>query len=61
MVLSCTDEYKAIPGNRPGNLPKLVTSGPVDLVTTVVLGVTRLPMGNSSMRRDRSGLLDQWE
>lgn len=41
MKLSCTDQYKAIPGNR--HLPKFVTGGPVDLVATVVLAVTRVP------------------
>lgn len=41
MKLSCTDKYKAIPGNR--HLPKLVTGGPVDLMATVVLAVTRVP------------------
>lgn len=46
--LSCTDQYKAIPGNR--HLPKFVTGGPVDLVATVVLAVTRVP-----------GLIHPWE
>lgn len=58
-MLSCTDEYKAMPGNR--HLPEFVPSGSADLMTAVVLGMIRMPMANSSMRRDISGLLGQWE
>lgn len=55
MKVGCTDEHKTIPGNR--HLPELVTAGPADLVTTVVVGVTRVPW----LIHPWEGLLDQWE